>query len=215
MEVGIWYSMKRSIRVSVSWISLVSAPGSRLRTFSTCGLSWTTSTAKRVEASCICRNASQKARCSGESDSMASANSLGVGMGSRRSGMITSSLFLTTTACSGANSSGPTSVPTMTRKDENCRARAVSSSGAGAPRAKVRATYACAHFSPSKRKVVAPCAKRISERVSTRRHIVRAVSLFPRTARRSSPSGKLSAERRTAKANCDGLNSGANKRRSW
>ena len=95
---------------------------------------------KSDDASCICRNALQNVCCSSDSDSIASRNALGAGSGSRPNGTKTSSLFLTTMACAGSNSSAADNVPKTRMNDENWRAVATSASGAGRAPANVRAT---------------------------------------------------------------------------
>lgn len=47
-----WYLMNSSVRSCVSATSLVSASGGKLSSCSSCGLTWTTRTPKRLDSSC-------------------------------------------------------------------------------------------------------------------------------------------------------------------
>ena len=81
---------------------------------------------KSVLSSCMPRNALANRCCSGDSDSMASRNSLGVGICSSRSGISSRSLFCTMMAWRGSNVSADAILPTSKMKLLNWRARATS-----------------------------------------------------------------------------------------
>mmetsp|Transcript_22513 Transcript_22513/g.53084 ORF Transcript_22513/g.53084 Transcript_22513/m.53084 type:complete len:325 (+) Transcript_22513:322-1296(+) len=97
-SLGIWYFRNSSKRSCVSLISFVRLSSAKFRSFSSCGLIWTTATPKRVLSSCIARNAFANACCDGEREAIASLNSFGVGMTDSSSGMVSSSLFCTMAA---------------------------------------------------------------------------------------------------------------------
>ena len=65
----------------------------------------------------------QKRCCSGESEAVASANSLAEGIVSRISGINSESLSFTMSAAVGLNSSAAAMVPIISTKEENWRAR--------------------------------------------------------------------------------------------
>mmetsp|Transcript_72362 Transcript_72362/g.234133 ORF Transcript_72362/g.234133 Transcript_72362/m.234133 type:complete len:280 (-) Transcript_72362:77-916(-) len=125
-SLGIWYRMKSCISSCVSLISFVRLSSGRLRTLSSCGLICTTRTPKSVLSSCMDRKAFAKSCCSGDSDSMASLNSFGVGIVERSRGMVSSSLFCTMAACLGSNVRAEVMRPTSTSMELNCLALATS-----------------------------------------------------------------------------------------
>mmetsp|Transcript_65462 Transcript_65462/g.107668 ORF Transcript_65462/g.107668 Transcript_65462/m.107668 type:complete len:292 (+) Transcript_65462:613-1488(+) len=94
-SLGIWYLMNSCIKSCVSLISLVKLSSGSFSNSSSWGFTRTTTTPKRVLSSCMARKALAKACCSGERDSMASLNSLGVGMVDKSKGISSSSLFCT------------------------------------------------------------------------------------------------------------------------
>mmetsp|Transcript_33113 Transcript_33113/g.91481 ORF Transcript_33113/g.91481 Transcript_33113/m.91481 type:complete len:257 (-) Transcript_33113:305-1075(-) len=127
-SLGIWYSMKSCMRSWVSLISFVRLSAGRFRTFSNWGLIWMTRTPKSVLSSCIARKAFAKACCSGDSDSIASLNSFGVGIVDKSRGIVSSSLFLTIAAYLGSKVDADAMRPTRTNIELNCRARDTSDS---------------------------------------------------------------------------------------
>jgi hypothetical protein len=79
----------------------------------------------------MARKAFAKRCCSGDSDAMASLNSLGVGSSVRDSGICTSSLSFTITADTGSKVVAEEMRPTRSTKQENWRAEAVRVSAGG------------------------------------------------------------------------------------
>mmetsp|Transcript_99881 Transcript_99881/g.258074 ORF Transcript_99881/g.258074 Transcript_99881/m.258074 type:complete len:271 (+) Transcript_99881:878-1690(+) len=127
-SLGIWYLMNSCMRSCVSLISFVRLSSARLSTRSSCGLMWITRMPKRVLSSCMERKALAKFCCSGDNDSMASLNSLGVGMVVRSRGMLSSSLSLTMAAYLGSKAWAEAMRPTSTNIELNWRARDTSDS---------------------------------------------------------------------------------------
>mmetsp|Transcript_56957 Transcript_56957/g.135814 ORF Transcript_56957/g.135814 Transcript_56957/m.135814 type:complete len:215 (+) Transcript_56957:863-1507(+) len=127
-SLGIWYWMKSCMRSCVSLISLVRLSSGKFSRRSSCGLICTTTMPNRVLSNCIARKALANRCCSGDSDSMASLNSLGVGMVARSRGICSSSLFCSSTACLASKPVAEVTWPKSTMKELNCRARATSES---------------------------------------------------------------------------------------
>ena len=201
-SAGIWYLRNSSVRSCVSRISLVRLSGGSRSSRSSCGLICTTSTPKRVLSSCIPRTARAKACCSGESDSIASRNSLGDGIASSSSGIRRSSLFCTMTPCLGSNVVADEIRPTSTTKLLNCRACADSSADADAIPLKLCRSHACRQRSPPNRTVVAALmANCIGAPAAARLTIVNTGSLIDPSACCSSmemcPSGLCCSDLRT------------------
>mmetsp|Transcript_37834 Transcript_37834/g.100572 ORF Transcript_37834/g.100572 Transcript_37834/m.100572 type:complete len:213 (-) Transcript_37834:1358-1996(-) len=147
-SAGMWYLMKSSAKSWVRRISLLRLSGASRRRRSSCGLICTTSTANKVLASCIPRNARAKLCCSGDSDSIASRNSLGVGIVSTSSGIRKSSLSLTITPYLASNSVADLIVPTSMIKLLNCRACAPKNASAPLSPLKLCRSHACRYRSP-------------------------------------------------------------------
>mmetsp|Transcript_16499 Transcript_16499/g.46091 ORF Transcript_16499/g.46091 Transcript_16499/m.46091 type:complete len:522 (-) Transcript_16499:3481-5046(-) len=176
---GTWYSMKSLMRSCVSWISFVRASLGSPSSVSSCGLICTMQTPNTDDSSCMLRNAFAKRCCSGESDLMASLNSLAVGISSRRSGIRTSSLFWMMMASLGFSLLGPAMLPMIRMKAENWRARAVSSKFLLLS-PKRCCTQPCSDMLPPSSSVVAAFSGISSGRTaSTLRQSVSIGSIFP------------------------------------
>mmetsp|Transcript_44832 Transcript_44832/g.104693 ORF Transcript_44832/g.104693 Transcript_44832/m.104693 type:complete len:207 (-) Transcript_44832:1294-1914(-) len=115
--------MNSCIKSCVSLISLVKLSSARFRSFSSCGFICTTKTAKSVLSSCIARKALANSFCSGDKDSIASLNSLGVGIVESSRGISSSSLFCTKAAYFGSKVVEDETRPMRTMKELNWRAR--------------------------------------------------------------------------------------------
>mmetsp|Transcript_16025 Transcript_16025/g.38015 ORF Transcript_16025/g.38015 Transcript_16025/m.38015 type:complete len:229 (+) Transcript_16025:1468-2154(+) len=205
-SAGIWYLMKSSVRSWVSLISLESDSGGRFKTLSRRGLIWTTHTANNVLSSCIARQALAKRCCSGDIESIASLNSLAVGMVVRLSGIRKSSLFCTIIPYLGSKVSAETTRPMSTMKLLSWRACAVSCTSDGVCPLNAVMSHACTKRSPLKRTAVAalmlnfigfdPRPPRTWVKTGSKRPPSILPPLFSSIA--TMPSGLCSSERRTA-----------------
>mmetsp|Transcript_54805 Transcript_54805/g.153740 ORF Transcript_54805/g.153740 Transcript_54805/m.153740 type:complete len:480 (+) Transcript_54805:1022-2461(+) len=216
--------MKSCMRSCVNLISLVSASSHKLRTFSSCGLIWMTKTPKSVLSSCMDRNAFAKLCCSGDSDSMASLNSLGVGIVAKSSGMVNSSLFCTMAAYFGSKVVEEVMRPTSTMKELNCRALETRARRAPVCPENLFDNHAWRWRSPPKVTCVeAPKAKlmRCSEAGVHAERVAMGVGMLapsPPTLSSSmlrKPSGLWALERRMAKQKGAGAKASAKSFRLW
>mmetsp|Transcript_97746 Transcript_97746/g.304804 ORF Transcript_97746/g.304804 Transcript_97746/m.304804 type:complete len:284 (-) Transcript_97746:196-1047(-) len=149
-SLGIWYLMKSCMRSCVSLISFVRLSGARFRTFSSCGLIWMTRTPKRVLSSCMARKAFANAFISGDNDSIASLNCLGVGMVESSRGMESSSLFCTIAAYVGSKTVADAMRPTSRSMELNCLALATRASRPAVSSENLCWSHAWRYLSPAK-----------------------------------------------------------------
>mmetsp|Transcript_34292 Transcript_34292/g.69307 ORF Transcript_34292/g.69307 Transcript_34292/m.69307 type:complete len:362 (-) Transcript_34292:1147-2232(-) len=223
-SLGIWYLMKSCMRSCVNLISFVRLSAGNLSTFSSWGLIWMTKMPNKVLSNCIARNALANACCSGDNDSMASLNSLGVGMVDKSRGMVSSSLFCTMAAYFGSKVVADAMRPTRTSIELNCLARDTNDSFEPLWPENWCDNQACKYLSPWKQTLVEAlmgncigCGEALWATNVTMGAAMLESPPGPLTScsMLTVPSGACTSERRTAKQNGVGMYSSAKSLRLW